>query len=136
MPHLSAGRESKGSREGASVMRIWHPKPHDVLPVITGFEGHFQPEWIWLTDGALLVAAPAHDTVHLLMVKRWDEMPAGWLVLLLRQVIKECRSRGFRRFMTWLSEDEDAERKLAVIVKRYGGRSEKFKGAIHMGMIP
>ena len=115
-------------------MQIRHPREGDVLPLPMMFQS-FDPDWIWLMGNAILVAAPAHDTVMLIRLVRFGDMPPTWINRMLKQAIKESRDRGFRRYMTWLSSDNEEEKKLKTIAQRYGANCEPFKGDLAIGVL-
>jgi hypothetical protein len=114
-------------------MQIRHPREGDILPVPI-FE-HYDPDWVWVYGNALLVACPCHDTVMLVRLKKWDEMPPLWIHRLFKQVIKETRERGFRRYLTWLASDVEEEQKLQEIAEKHGASFEPFVGQIVTGVI-
>lgn len=116
-------------------MTIKHPRSGDVLPIPLEFTGKFDTDWIWLMGNAILIAAPAHDTVLLLRLVRFGDMPPTWIHRLLRQALKEARERGYVRFLTWLSSEVEEERKLRTIAQRYGAHFEPFKGELAAGVI-
>jgi hypothetical protein len=114
-------------------MQIRHPREGDVLPIPLEFE-HFDPAWVWLCGNAVLIGAPAHDVALLLRLVRFGEMTdQAWLRRLLRHVIKECRERGFKRYMTWLADDIEIEEKLRKICERDGAHCEPFIGNMFVG---
>lgn len=116
-------------------MKIYHPREGDVLPIPLEFSGKFDGAWIWIMGNAILIAAPAHDTVLLLRLVRFGDMPPTWIHRLLRQALKESRERGYGRFLTWLSSEIEEERKLRTIAQRYGAHFGPFKGELAAGVI-
>jgi hypothetical protein len=116
-------------------MTIRHPRRGDILPIPLEFTGRIDPEWVWLMGNAILIAAPAHDAVMLLRLIRFGEMPPLWMHRLFRQVLKECRARGYGRFLTWLAADVEEEQKLKIIARRAGATFVPFRGEIAMGVI-
>lgn len=116
-------------------MEIKHPREGDVLPIPLEFQT-FDPAWVWLYGEAVLIAGGAHDIVFLLRIVRWGEMPPTWIHRLLRHVIKECRERGYRKFMVWLEDDSEEEKKLLDIAhKFYGANYQPFRGDLAVGAI-
>lgn len=116
-------------------MEIKHPREGDVMPIPFEFE-NFDPAWVWSYGNAVLIGAGAHDIVILLRVVSWGEMPPLWLHRMLRHAIKECRERGYRRFMVFLQKDAEEEKKLLDIAHRfYGAHFEPFDGDVVMGAI-
>ena len=115
-------------------MQIRHPREGDVLPIPLEFE-RFDCDWVWLYGNAVLIAAPAHDAVILLRLVRFGEMPPLWIHRLFRQVIKETRARGFKRYVTWLSSAVEEERQLHKIAARAGAHFEPFHGCLAGGAI-
>jgi hypothetical protein len=115
-------------------MVIRHPREGDILPIPLEYE-RYDPEWVWIMGNAILIAAGAHDLVLLLRLVRFGEMDdPAWLRRLLRHVIKECRERGFHRYMTWLANDVEEEKKLLDLAhRRYGAFFEPFQGDIAAG---
>lgn len=112
-------------------MEVRHPRAFEKLPVMTGIE-HFDPDWIWLYGSSILIAAPAHDSVILLRLIRFGEMPALWMHRLLREVSRECLKRGYRRWLTWIGDDE---KELHAAAKAYRAQYEPFVGRIAVGRI-
>jgi len=117
-------------------MDIRHPRKGDILPLPLEFTGNFDPDWIWQMGNAILVCAPAHDTVLLLRLVRFGDMPSPlWTHRLLQHVLRECRERGFQRYMTWLADDVEMEEKLREICEQQGAHFDPFKGNILIGRI-
>lgn len=115
-------------------MEIKHPPKGGVLPIPLEFQS-FNPEWVWVYGNAVLIAGGVHDLVMLLRIIRYGEMPPTWINRLLRHVTKECRERGYHRFMIFFSDDPD-EQKLRHIAHRfYGAHFEPFKGDVVVGEI-
>jgi hypothetical protein len=115
-------------------MEIRHPPKGGVLPIPLEFQS-FDPEWVWVYGNSVLIAVGAHDIVLVLRLVRWGEMPSLWLHRLFRHVLKECRERGFHRYMTWLANNLYEEQKLHDIAVKYGAHSEPFSGDIFVGAI-
>jgi hypothetical protein len=115
-------------------MKIIHPRTGDVLPLPLEFES-FDPEWCWIFGNAILIAGGAHGIVILLRLVRWGEMPPFWIHRLLQHVLKECRQRGFKRWMSWLANDVYEEQKLFEIARKYGAQVEPFRGDLVLGVI-
>ena len=127
-------------------MIIDHPSIGETIPIETGFLA-YDANWVWLARDndrivGVLIAAKAHDVVVLLELKRIGEAPLPWALLLIRQVARECRMRGFERFFTLVTDETDHERLLGAICERkrlygrsaqamvYAGRIERFTGAL------
>ena len=115
-------------------MKIIHPREGDVLPVPLEFSA-FDPAWVWIYGNSVLIAGGAHDTVILLRLVRWGEMPPTWMHRLLRHALRECQERGFRRYMTFLAKDVYEEQKLLEIAAKYGAQFEPFVGDLAVGAI-
>lgn len=115
-------------------MVIKHPRQGDVLPIPLEFN-QYDPAWVWTYGNAVLIAGGAHDIVILLRLIRWGEMPSLWAHRLLQHVLKECRQRGFKRYMVWLAGDIEEEKKLLAIAQRQGAYFEPFKGDLVVGAI-
>lgn len=115
-------------------MEIKHPREGDVLPIPLEFQ-NFDPNWVWIMGNAVLIAGGAHDLVFLLRLVRWGEMPPLWTHRLFQHVLKECRQRGYHRFMVWLAKDLYEERKLLEIAGKAGARFEPFTGDVAVGEI-
>lgn len=116
-------------------MMIHHPREGDVLPIPLEFQT-FDKDWVWIYGDAVLIAGGAHDVVMLLRLVRWGEMPPTWMHRLFRHVMKECRDRGYHRFMVWLADDIEEEKKLLEIAHRYyGAHFEPFTGDLAVGEI-
>jgi hypothetical protein len=115
-------------------MKITHPRDGDVLPIPLEFN-NFDKDWVWIMGNAVLIAGGAHDIVILLRLIRWGEMPPMWAHRLLQHVLKECRQRGFKRYMVWLATDLEEEKKLLEIAQKAGAYFEPFKGDLAVGAI-
>lgn len=115
-------------------MEIKHPREGDVLPIPLEFQS-FDPQWVWLYGNSVLIAGGAHDIVMLLRLVCWGEMPPTWAHRLLQHVKKECRERGYHRYMVWLADDIEEEKKLLQIAARAGARYEPFRGDLVAGEI-
>lgn len=113
-------------------MEIRHPPRNGVLPIPLEFNS-FDPDWVWIMGNAVLIGCGAHDLVILLRIIRYGEMPPTWIHRMLRHVVKECRERGYRRFMIFFSDNFE-EQKLRNIAHRfYGAHFEPFKGDVVVG---
>ena len=127
-------------------MIVEHPAIGETIPIETGFLA-YDANWVWLARDqgkivGVLVAAKAHDVVLLLELKRLADAPLGWVALLIRQVARECRARGFERFLTLLTDETEHEKVLGRLCGRralhgrkanamvYAGRIERFTGAV------
>jgi hypothetical protein len=115
-------------------MDIKHPRSGDVLPIPFEFQ-NFDPAWVWIYGDSVLIAGGAHDIVILMRLVRWGEMPPMWAHRLLQHVLKECRQRGYHRYMVWLASDIEEEKKLLAVAQRQGAYYEPFKGDLVMGVI-
>jgi hypothetical protein len=127
-------------------MIIDHPAIGETIPIETGFLA-YDANWVWLArenDGivGVLVGARAHDVVLLLELKKIGDGPLGWIVPLFRHVARECRERGFERFLTLVTDETKGEVNLGALCERkglhgkparamvYAGRIERFTGAL------
>jgi hypothetical protein len=127
-------------------MIIDHPAIGEVIPIETGFLA-YDANWVWLAREqgrivGVLVAARAHDVVLLLELKKVGEASLGWIVPLFRHVARECRERGFERFLTLVTDETKSEINLGSLCQRkglhgrsatamvYAGRIERFTGAL------
>ena len=115
-------------------MQVRHPREGDVLPIPLEFES-FDPQWVWVYGNAVLIGAPAHDVFLMLRIVRYGEMPPLWAHRLFQHVRKEVRQRGFKRYMTWLSSEVEAERQLRALAERDRANFEPFKGDLVVGGI-
>jgi hypothetical protein len=115
-------------------MEIKHPREGDVLPIPLEFQS-FDPQWVWIYGNAVLIGGGVHDLVILLRVVAWGEMPPLWLHRMLRHAIKECRQRGYRRFMIFFSDDRDEQKLLNIAHRFYGAHFEPFTGDVAVGEI-
>lgn len=93
----------------------------------TGFErGAIMREWVWvamrgLTPIAVILAAPMHSLVYLMVVRAHEPDGERVLLGLFRKCIRDCRNRGFKAF--WMHLDpEKPERRFIKIVRRMGGK--------------
>lgn len=111
-------------------MKVRHPREGDVLPIPLEFQ-HFDPAWVWIYGNSVLICAPAHDMVMILRLIRFGEMPALWTHRILQHALRECRERGFKRYVTWLSSEVEEERQLVKVCAQHGGAViEPFRGHV------
>ena len=120
-------------------MIIEHPAIGEAIPIETGFL-LYDANWVWVArhNGkvvGVLVAAKAHDVVVLLELKRVGDAPLAWALLLIRQVARECKARGFERFFTLVTDESDHERVLGAICERRGLHGRSAKAMIYAGLI-
>jgi hypothetical protein len=115
-------------------MEIKHPREGDVLPIPLEFQS-FDPQWVWLMGNAILIGSGAHDLVILLRIVRFGEMPPLWMHRMLRHALRECRERGYRRFMIFFSDDQDEQKLLNIAHRFYGAHFEPFTGDVAIGEI-
>jgi hypothetical protein len=115
-------------------MEIKHPREGDILPIPLEFQS-FDPQWVWVYGNSVLIAGGAHDIVMLLRLVRWGEMPSLWTHRLFQHVLKEVRERGYHRFMVWLADDIEEEKKLLQIARRAGATCDPFTGDLVVGAI-
>jgi len=116
-------------------MEIKHPRKGDVLPVPLELMT-FDPEWVWIYGNSILFAVAGHDLVILLRVIRFGEMPTMWLHRLFRHVFQECKERGYQRWMVFLANNLEEEKKLLEIAHRYyGAHFDPFQGDLAMGVL-
>ena len=115
-------------------MEIYHPPRDGVLPIPLEFTS-FDPAWVWIYGNAVLIGGGVHDLVILLRIIRYGEMPPTWMHRMLRHVIKECRERGFRRFMIFFSDDLEEQKLRSIAHRYYGAHFEPFTGDVVVGEI-
>ena len=63
------------------------------------------------------------------------EMPDLWCHRLFQHVLKETKKRGFKRYIAWVSAEEEAETKLLEIAKFHGATFETFNGELIAGVL-
>jgi hypothetical protein len=106
-----------------------------------GFEAfRIDPEWQWVVvqDGrvvAHLLAANAHGLLFILRLTAFPEAPRGWLVRMLRQVLRDAKTQGCLGYVTFLSDQSPREVKLMRVVEKAGGMLMPQSGAWAFGSI-
>lgn len=95
--------------------------------------GMLDPEWVWVlaVDGLIkgvLIASPCHGAAalwRLSVEKGQSNMAVGRL---LRAFLRDCRKRGVKGYLTFLTQGRPAEDRLASILEHSGGK--KIKGGM------
>ena len=99
----------------------------DVLPASfeLGFDqlGQLDPQWVWVAERhgqieGCIVASPCHGVA---LVWRVTALRGGVLLPLLRQFMRDCRTRGMMGYMTLVDSAVPSQAKLRRIVERNGG---------------
>jgi hypothetical protein len=123
-------------------IEVRHPYVGEVPPeLLVGFEAFkIDPEWQWIAvaDGkvvAQMLCANAHGVLMILRLTSLPDAPHGWAVALFRHVLSDCRELGMLGYMTFLSDDRRAERRLMTIVSRAGGYLKSCTGAWAVGRL-
>lgn len=87
-----------------------------------------QKDWVWVAytsnndqPAAILIAAPVQGVAFLMRAYATDSAPSSIFVGLLRKVLADIHSRGYTKYITFLSTDRKEEAKLARLVIRAGG---------------
>jgi hypothetical protein len=92
----------------------------------TGYErGQCDPKWIWVcehegTPIGILITAPAHIAVILVVIKMAEGCAAQGVGVLLTEAFKEMSKRGYRGYMVWFGENQ-VESQLLRMVESTGG---------------
>ena len=120
-------------------MIIDHPTIGETIPIETGFLA-YDANWVWMAreNGrviGVLIAAQAHDVVLLLELKKIGDGPLGWIVTLFRHVARECRARGFERFLTLVTGETRGEINLGAVCERKGLHGRSAKAMVYAGRI-
>lgn len=115
-----------------SVLRGEHPlkirylASHETLPADfeAGFDqlGQLDPSWVWIAERrgrmiGCIVASPCHGVALIWRVVSKD----GCLLPMLRQFMRDCKTRGLRGYMTLIDEKVKEQKKLQGIIERGGG---------------
>lgn len=107
---------------------VRHPYVNEVPPeLLVGFEAFkIDPEWQWVlvVDGkimAQLLGANTHGVLTIMRLSGLPDAPQGWALMLCRRALKDSAAQGLIGFMTFLSDNRKAERRLMRIVHRMGG---------------
>ena len=119
-------------------MTVDHLRENERLPVESGFL-RYDSDWVWLLRDAgvirlALVTCRAHDTIILLQLHAFGELPFGGMQRLLRAVRDECRERKIRAFLCWFS-DRDTESVLEKGLEPYIIGRQQFNGEFVSGLI-
>jgi len=113
-------------------MEIKHPRKGDILPVPLEFN-QFDPEYVWIMGNAILIVAGSHDLIIILRLIRFGEMPALWAHRLLRHAFRECKERGYQRFMVFLADVVEEQKMREIAHRYYGAYFQPFTGDLVMG---
>lgn len=99
------------------------------------------PNWTWVArrDGAVvavLLAASCHGALMILRIVAAPEAGRWWLRGVLRACARDCRERELTLFFTYLdTEAQQAERKLAKLIRRGLHKDYVFTGALISGPV-
>lgn len=122
-----AGRSAAGGSLARAALglvytgvRMLHPG--EKIPLDVGLPNP-DPDWTWvlLHNGvieAALLACPCHGIVQ--MVRLVSKAPPRLLSRLLRQVVRDCRLRGYAGYIVWLDQSRKEEQGLLRILRRGG----------------
>lgn len=102
----------------------------DQFPV--GFDTGYETmpvmkSWVWVAEenqetAGVLLAAPMHGIVYLMVLRVRERAPASTLFLMLRKCMRDCLARGFTGFCLHIDPTGDeAMRKIIPLCKRAGG---------------
>src|ERR1700691_2852345 len=109
-------------------IEVRHPYVGEVpQELLVGFEAFkIDPEWqcVLVADGKVVaqaLGANTHGVLTIMRISCLPEAPTAWALVLMRQVLKDCRELGLIGFMTFLADNRKAERRLMTIISRTGG---------------
>ena len=117
------------------TVEVRHPYVGEVpAELMGGFEAfRIDPEWQWVlvSDGkikAQMLCADTHGVLTIMRLSALPDAPHGWGVKLFRGVFAECKKLGLLGYITFLADDQRAERRLMSIVARSGGYLKPTSG--------
>ena len=93
----------------------------------TGFEKMpVMKNWVWVAedDGevvAILLAAPMHGLVYMMVLRAINNCAENILFSLLRKCMRDCNERGFKGFWLHINPGKVHERRFIPVIKRMGG---------------
>ena len=115
-------------------MDIKHPRKGDILPVPLEMNS-FDPDYVWIMGNAILIIVASHDLIIPLRLIRFGKMPPTWAHRLLRHAFKECKQRGYQRYMIFLGDSPEEKKLLEITHRYYGGYFEPFTGDVVGGVL-
>jgi hypothetical protein len=122
-------------------MRIDHLQLHEMLPAGALMLPAPDPRWVWVARDdfgiiiAYLVAVHGHGIVMPIRLHKLDEAPPTCIHLLMRHAIRECRSRGYEIYLTWIGDDTIQQCELTQMCTKRGAKEVPMKGAIISGKL-
>jgi hypothetical protein len=103
----------------------------EVIPpsLEAGFDilNQLDPDWVWVLDvdgtiKGILVASPCHGAAMIWRIVVAPGSSQAALLRLLRAFLRDCRKRGLRGYLTFISLSREPEKRLAAILEHSGGR--------------
>jgi len=93
----------------------------------TGFERMpVMKNWVWVAEEngetlAVLLAAPMHGLVYMMVLRARENCANGILLGLFRQFFKDCVKRGYKGFWFHINPTKTIERRFIPMIRRMGG---------------
>ena len=89
--------------------------------------GQIDHDWIWVLDvdgtiKGILVASPCHGAAMIWRIVVSPGSSQMALGRLLRAFLRDCRKRGIKGYLTFVSLSREPERRLASILEHSGGK--------------
>lgn len=113
---------------GEFPVRIRYLAKNETLPLEfeAGFDqlGQLDPSWVWIAERrgqmtGCIVASPCHGVA---LIWRLVSLPnSNCLLPMLRQFMRDCKTRGIKGYMTLIDEKVSEQKQLQRIIERSGG---------------
>lgn len=101
---------------------------------------YLDPEWAWVVckNGetlAVIVTSFAHGWLVLWRVIALPSAPPNWFLEAMHKVFENAKKRGCLGILTMLSDEQEAEVKMARMISRMGGALVPFRGSVAVASI-
>jgi len=123
-------------------LEVRHPEADEVpAALMQGFEAwKIDRDWQWIlvSDGkvmAQLLTSNMHGMLYMMRLTALPEAPYGWALRLLRQAIRDARSRGLLGYIVLLQDSTPEQLCLMRIVQRHQGYLEPITGVLACGRL-
>jgi L-amino acid N-acyltransferase YncA len=114
------------SHEKARLLRAKEVIPVE-LEAAFDILGQIDHEWVWVLErdgkiAGILVASPCHGAAMIWRVVVSPGSSQMALGRLLRAFLRDCRKRGVKGYLTFVSLSREPEKRLASILEHAGGK--------------
>lgn len=89
--------------------------------------GQIDPDWVWVLErdgniAGILVASPCHGAVLIWRIVVSPGSSQMALGRLLRAFLRDCRKRGVKGYLSFVSLSREPEKRLAAMMEHAGGK--------------